>query len=308
MSKIEKALERAGYEKNSRPTGRSGSHEAAPPLGAMVASTPERRAKARREIALMLEPEIRGEQELEQLRIIHPAMPEASGVNAFRELRTKIIQASRGQGCAVLVTAPAGDSGTSFVAFNLGAAFAFDAENTAVVIDCNMRDPSFQRLPLARGVKGITDYVEDPRLNVADVIHSVGIRRLRVVPAGDNRDVPAEYLSSVRMQQLIQDIKQQYVERYVIVDAPPMTQAADVQVLLDFCDHVILVVPSGKVTEAQVAACARTIGQRKLLGVVFNDVPRPPLDWRSRLGIPTWRRLGATVRNMATHKKWRWRA
>lgn len=308
MSKIEKALHRARGDRTLQVVPRSGNVERSterqmvslPPAGA---STPAQRANASREIALMQEPQLRSRTSLEQERIIYPEMIEAGPVEAFREIRTKLIQRSGGRNCSVLVTSLDARSGTSFVSFNLGVAFAFDAGKTALVVDCNLRNPSSHRVLLDRQSRGITDYLEDPEMDVASIIYPVGIPRLRVVPAGGTREVPAEYFTSVRMQQLMQNIKQRYVERYVIVDAPPMTQSADVQILSELCDYVILVVPYGKVTEAQLTDAVKALGEQKLLGIVFNDEPRPPrVRWRDVFNSSFWLRLGRAVQRKPKQK------
>lgn len=285
MSKIEKALHRARGERNLQLVPRpeaAGSQQLVTVPGGVA--TPEQRAQASREIALMQEPQLRAPTALEQQRIIHPDMDEPGPVQAFREIRTKIIQRTGGRNCSVVVTAIDGSSGTSFVAFNLGVAFAFDAGKTALVVDCNLRRPSFHRLVLGERHLGITDYLENPELDLGEVIYPVGIPRLRVIPAGGDREVPVEYFTSARMQQLMQSIKQRYMERYVILDAPPMSQPADVQILLELSDYAILVVPYGKVTEAKLADSVKAIGEQKLIGIVFNNVPRPPrVGWRELL-------------------------
>ena len=89
------------------------------------------------------------------------------------------------------------------------------------------------------------------------------------------------------MKRLLDNIHQRYRERYIILDAPPMTESADTQIIADLCDYVLLVVPYGKVTDAQVDACAKAIGEKKLLGVVFNNELAPPdLGWRNLLRNP----------------------
>ena len=277
MSKIEKALHRARGDRSLQIVPRAGtaSQQLAPIPAAELAS-PEQRASAAREIALMQEPQLRSKTALDQERIIYPEMDEAGPVKAFREIRTKIVHRCAGRNCTIVVTSLHPKSGTSFVAFNLGVAFAFDAGKTALVMDCNLHHPSFHRLVLGGKRQGITDYLENPDMDIADIIYPVGIPRLRVVPAGDHREVPVEYFTSARMQQLMQVVKQRYNERYVILDSPPISQSADLQILMELCDYVILVVPYGKVTEAQLADAAKTIGEKKLMGIVFNSEPRPP--------------------------------
>lgn len=297
MSKIEKALHRARGERSLQIVSRSGEGAARqlPAVPAGEAPSPEHRANATREIALMQEPQLRSKTALDQERIIYPEMEEAGPVKAFREIRTKIVQRCGGRNCTIVVTSLNAGSGTSFVAFNLGVAFAFDAGKTALVMDCNLHHPSFHRFVSDEKFRGITDYLEHPEMDVADIIYPVGIPRLRVVPAGGNREVPVEYFTSVRMQQLMQVVKTRYPERYVILDSPPMSQSADLQILMDMCDYVILVVPYGKVTESQLADAAKTIGEKRLLGIVFNGEPRPPaLRQRSSKKKSWWRRLGSS--------------
>ena len=285
MSKIEKALNRAQGERSlqlvPRSPRRSQQLVLQPPA---AAPRSVQRASAAREIALIQEPQLRSRTALEQDRIIFPEMIDAGPVQAFRGIRTKLTQRSGGRNCSVVVTALDTNSGASFVALNLGVAFAFDAGKTALVMDCNRRDPSLHRLIPSKEQLGVTDYLDVPSIDVAQIIYPVGIPRLRVIPAGGNRDAPAEFFTSARMQELMQDIKERYSERYLIIDAPPMTQIADVQILSELSDHVILVVPYGKVTESQLTDAARTIGEQKLIGVVFNDEPRPPQGaWRNAM-------------------------
>jgi protein-tyrosine kinase len=277
MSKIEKALHRARGERKLQLVSRVDDpvRQLTPVPGNELPS-PEQRVNATREIASMQEPQLRSKTALEQERIIYPEMDETGPVKAFREIRTKIVQRCAGRNCTIVVTSLNSNSGTSFVAFNLGVAFAFDAGKTALVMDCNLHHPSFHRFVMDSNHRGITDYLEDPQMDIGDIVYPVGIPRLRVIPAGENREVPAEYFTSARMQQLMQIVKTRYQERYVILDSPPMSQSADVQILMDMCDFVILVVPYGKITEAQLADAAKTIGDKKLLGVVFNGEPRPP--------------------------------
>ena len=108
------------------------------------------------------------------------------------------------------------------------------------------------------------------------MIHPVGIERLRVIPSGGRREISAEYFTSVKMNQMLDSIKQRYRERYIILDAPPMTESADTQILAELCDYVVLVVPYGRTLDSQIDASVKTIGEKKLLGIIFNNEPAAP--------------------------------
>lgn len=288
MSKIEKALSRAKREAGMAlvPT----TSKIAPAVSDAAASGRELvhsradtvvapRATAE-SISKMRELEIRDRDELVKQRIISPDLGENAVVQAFREIRTRVLQHTQGRNGIILLTSVTGGSGNSFVAKNLGAAFAFDAGRTALLVDCNLRNPSLHRLFGETEKLGITDYLENSQLDVEDIIHPVGIERLRVIPAGSKHDIPAEYFTSQRVQKLLDGIRSRYADRFVILDAPPMSESADTRILAELSDYILLVVPYGRVTDMQVDGCIKALDSRKFIGIVFNDEPQPPrLDW-----------------------------
>lgn len=280
MSKIEKALNRAQSERqlmvvrsNDRPSG-STDQAARPPTASAAAL--EARARSSAAIAFMREVQPRTKAELEAARVIFPEMGENPTVKAFREIRTKIVQRTLGQNCVVMVTSVKAKSGTTFVATNLSAAFAFDEGKTALLVDCNLANPQLHRLVRGEKAKGLADYLENPGMDPADIIHPVGIERLRVITAGGRREAPGEYFTSEKMKQLLAAVRLRYPERFIIIDSPPVTDSADAQILAELCDYVVLVVPYGSVTRSQVETAVKAMDRNKLLGMVFNKEPRLP--------------------------------
>ena len=287
MSKIEKALAKARRDKGLAlvPTApRESVSEAGRELttvphsgsGVFSVADGESLARASEAIARMREQEIRSRGELAESRIIYPEMTGNGTVQAFREIRTKILQRTKGRNGVIMVTSVTGGGGSTFVTLNLGAAFAFDAGKTALLVDCNLRNPWLQKLLKDESPPGLMDYLENTDKDLAEIIHPVGIERLRVIPAGGQRDIPAEYFTSSRFKRMFENIRRRYAERFVILDAPPMTDSADTKILADLCDYVLLVVPYGRVTQAQIDESIKSIDSAKFLGVVFNNEPRLP--------------------------------
>lgn len=291
MSKIEKALRKArsggALRLVSPASSTEGNQTTALVSAAHVADEIENRAGAALAIARMREPQALMKSELEAERIIYPEMPDNAVAQAFRQLRTKIIQKTQSRNAIIMVTSVTSGGGSSFTALNLAVAFAFDAGKTALLLDCNFSRSSLNRMFPSDACQGLTDYLEHPEMDVGDVLHTVGIERLRVIPAGSKREIPAEYFTSVKMRRFLDSIKQRYRERYIILDAPPMTDSADSQILAELCDLVVLVVPYGKVTPSQLDASIKAIDPNKFLGVVFNGEPRPPAAaWAELLKKP----------------------
>jgi Mrp family chromosome partitioning ATPase len=208
--------------------------------------------------------------------IIHPQHTEEPAVQVFRELRTKIIQQSEGRNAVILVAAVSEGNGGTFIARNLAAAFAFDSAKTALLVDCNLRNPSVQRLLFNASLPGLADYFENPELDVSKIIHPVGIARLRAISTGELRKVRAEYFVSMKMRRLIDSLRERYLERFIILDGPPMSDIADIRILSELSDYVFVVARHGRATNAQIERGLSAISNTKLLGIVFNDEPRIP--------------------------------
>ena len=198
----------------------------------------------------------------------HP-MPE---VEAFRDLRTRLLDACGGRDFVTLVVPVSAGSGGSFVARNLAAAFAFDPARAALLIDCDLRNPTQQRtLAMADVDSGLVAYLDDPGLQPEDVIHATGVARLELLPVGTVAENGAEYFSSARMRLLLDSLRANRPERMLVLDAPPVRGTADARILADLADVVILVVGYGHDTPQAIADAAAVFDPAKFAGVVFNE-------------------------------------
>jgi capsular exopolysaccharide synthesis family protein len=274
MSKIEKALSKAREGRaNLQVVPVGGAPAASSPGTNITVSDPNAHPET---IPRMAKNEVRllGAGDLAQRGIIQPGGDPA--VQVFRELRTKIVQQSKGQNAAILVTSVSEGCGGSFIARNLGAAFAFDMGKTALLMDCNLKHPSVHRLLGEKPVWGLGEYFRNPDIDVKEIIHPVGIARFRVIPAGKQGEIPEEHFSSEKMKALMETLRRRYHERFIIVDGPPMSNIADIRILSELVDYVIIVAGYGRSTNAQISKCVDAISEKKLIGVVFNDEPRIP--------------------------------
>ncbi len=209
--------------------------------------------------------------ELEDLRIIHPGMQLNKVMHAFRELRTKVYQLANGrENFVLLVTSLGAGSGSSFVTTNLGAAIALDESKTAIIVDCNIYDPALHHMLPIEPDYGLVDYLENITLDLKDVIYSTGVRRMRVIPSGSRCQPGAELFTSSRMRRFIDELRNRYRDRYIVIDAPPIGTSADARILANLCDFVLIVVPFGRATEAQIHEAIVAIEPGKLAGVIFN--------------------------------------
>jgi protein-tyrosine kinase len=225
----------------------------------------ERRA-ASRSIARMSETTALTPLQMEDRAIIHRTDVARPEVDAFRELRTRLL-ATSDSNLVTLIAPVSRGSGGSFVARNLAVALAFDEAKSALLIDCDLRHPSqhaTMRIDPING--GLIDYLEHPEGDAADVLYDTGVPRLRLLPAGKPRETGAEYFSSFRMRLLMDSLRVRYPDRYIFLDSPPVKGAPDARILADLADVVILVAGYGCDTPA-----ASSFDPAKFAGVVFNE-------------------------------------
>lgn len=203
--------------------------------------------------------------------LIHRTGAARPEVDAFRDLRTRLL-ATADSNFVTLVAPVSRGSGGSFVARNLAVAFAFDEARSALLLDCDLRHPSqhaTMRVDCPNG--GLIDYLETPDADITDVLYDTGVPRLRLLPAGRSREIGVEYFSSFRMRLLLDSLRSRYPDRYIFLDGPPVRGGPDARILGDLADAIVLVTGYGRDTPAAIAQAAANFDPGKFAGVVFNQ-------------------------------------
>ena len=209
--------------------------------------------------------------ELSALKIIYPGMSQRNVLNAFRDLRTRLLQKSGGKNFVLLVSSLGLGGGSSFVAMNMAASFALDEKKTAVYIDANSEGSFADKILKSTADYGLMDYLDNEALDLRDIIYSSGVPRVRVIPPGMVGDTNVERLASVRMKKLLTNLKSRYDDRFVVIDVPPVSDSSIPRILSQMVDMAILVVPFGRVTQGQILSGIDAVGEDKFAGLVFNN-------------------------------------
>ena len=285
MSKIEEALKKAKASRGDNVTSIRASSNMMAARSAeksmvvgreTMGNSIVRHDTSTKEIALMNNGELLEQHELAEMRVIHSDMQDAGIANSYRDLRTKLIQHSQGRNFIAMLTSCVAGEDSSSTSLNLATAFSFDESKTSLLIDCNLNNPRLDAFLGLETDAGLTDYLENEHIDIESILHTTGIKRLKIIPAGTSRETATEYFTSLRMRQLMSGLLSRYDDRYIFMDAAPITESADTRILVELCDFVLLVVPYGRVTKNRIREAADAIGKDKLLGIVFNDIPRMP--------------------------------
>ena len=188
----------------------------------------------------------------------------------FDLLRTQVLQKMEAHGWrTIAIISPTPEAGKTFVAINLALSIAHQANKSALLVDLDLRRPkiaSYLGLPVS---KSLRDYL-DGTASLAQVLVNPSVPRLVIAPLLKPIANSSEVLSSKRIQLLLDDLRDRYESRIVVLDMPPILVADDALVILPHVDCVLLVLGDGRHSEAEIEETMRLIPNKNILGTVLN--------------------------------------
>jgi len=195
----------------------------------------------------------------------------------FRMLRTQVLKKMRDNDWQTLaITSPTAGEGKSLVASNLAVAIAMELNQTVLLVDMDLRNPSLNKYFSLKSEVGLKDYLERD-LNLQDVLINPSIKRMVILPGVGRAEDSAELLSSPKMASLVSDLKEQYDSRMIIFDVPPILQTDDVLLAANYFDATLLVLEDGKNKEAEISKSLQLLDGHNLIGTVLNKSHKPPM-------------------------------
>lgn len=195
----------------------------------------------------------------------------------FNMLRTKVLSKAKANNWRVIaITSPRENAGKSFTAVNLAISIALKEENSVLLADFDFRRPSIQKYFDITSDVGLADYFNS-NLSLSDVLirpDTNGLEslpeRLVLLPAGKKIKRSAELLSSTKMTNLVNELKNRYSDRIIIIDLPPLLDTADAMTFLNTADASLFVVAKGESTVDDIKSSMQLIDKKRLIGAIFN--------------------------------------
>ncbi|MCE9591166.1 MAG: CpsD/CapB family tyrosine-protein kinase [Planctomycetes bacterium] len=177
----------------------------------------------------------------------------------YRAIRTQILARARNRRLQThVITSSAPEEGKSVTSVNLGVTFSELRSQKTLLIEADLRKPSFQNLFRRNPTPGLTNYLRGEVDSIDKILHPSVYPNLQIIPAGD-RDVTGstELLSSPRMAALIERLKDRY--EHIFIDTPPVVTVTDACILGALCDETLLVVRLGKTPAGMVERAKRLL-------------------------------------------------
>lgn len=234
-----------------------------------------------------------------ETRLAVAASPDSVVAEAYRTLRTRLVQTAASKGArTLLVTSPTWEDKSS-VAANLAASLA-QAGYRTILVCADLRWGYAHQLLGVRDWGGLTNLL-NYETQVATELQSTTLQRLRVLPPGPPVADPAALLQRPALRAVIGELRAH--ADFVIIDAPSLLAGAETGPLSDLSEMILLVGDGRRSKRAQVrAAVGHMHAEGKVVGWVLDNVgrrrhlprPRGPIDVIDQPPLDEWPRVDAS--------------
>ncbi len=163
----------------------------------------------------------------------------------YRAIRTQILARCRNRRLQVhVVTSSNPEEGKSVTSLNLSIAFSELRDQRILLVEGDMRKPSFSKLFNRKFDIGLIQLLNGQLEDVDKALHPTVYENLAFLPAGGKDPVSStELLSSPRMAKLLERLKDRF--DHIFIDTPPIVTVTDAAILGAMADQTILVVRLG---------------------------------------------------------------
>jgi len=207
---------------------------------------------------------------LESSRVIH-GNDSLDVVTPYKILRTRVLQEMDKSDWRIMaVTAAHEGAGKTITAINLAMTIAQSGRRNVFLLDFDLRKPGIaSTLGIDYLKRGLGDYLSEDK-ELGDILWTVGIDNLVIVPGLGRFENSSELLTSKPMRELLSAMESEDGEPIVIVDLPPVLVTDDAMAISPMVDCLLFVVAEGETKRADVLHSIELLEDVDLAGVVLN--------------------------------------
>jgi exopolysaccharide/PEP-CTERM locus tyrosine autokinase len=193
----------------------------------------------------------------------------------YKILRTQILQKTKKDHLnTIMFTGPRPNEGKSLTTVNTAISIAQEIDQTVLIVDTDLRNPSIHKYFGLSGKMGLVDFLKRDIPIPELLIHPEGIGKLVILSGGKPAGDAAELIKSPQMVELVHELKHCYQDRYVLFDLPPVLNYADALAFAPLVDGIVLVIEAGRTTREDLAETLELFKNFNVFGFVLNKVTR----------------------------------
>lgn len=210
--------------------------------------------------------------EVKNEKLVTITQPYSPIAEEYRKLKSMILRITKNDFLnTIMITSAIDSEGKSVTAINLAVTLSQAIDHSILLIDADLRKPMIHKYLGIEYEYGLSDYLTRD-IDISEVMIKTGIGKLVFIPAGRNVDNPLELLSSEKMKALINEVKQRYRDRYVIIDTPPILSFTESIAMGANVDGIVFVVKEGHAPKTMIEDALNLVKGLNVLGIVFNGV------------------------------------
>jgi succinoglycan biosynthesis transport protein ExoP len=200
----------------------------------------------------------------------HPQLDKPSALQ--ESIRSLYAKCSRNKDRkTIMVTSSNPGDGKTFLALAL-AQFAAKTEKKVLIIEADMRKPTFAERLQTHGKVGLVDYLRNDKVSFDDAIQKTAIPYLDVITAGRVAIDSTELLMNGKLASLLAAAKAAY--DFVLIDSPPERKMMDACIMAPMVDSILYCARWGSTDNDSVAAGIKQLKLEKgnVIGIVLGKV------------------------------------
>ena len=208
-----------------------------------------------------------------------PKSPISEGYNSLRS--ALLYSTATGLPKTMLVTSSQPSEGKSTTSIAIARGMA-RLGRSVVLLDLDLRRPALHRaIPMlnAQNSCGVSSILTS-QSKVDEALRETDLETLKVITSGPIPPSPTELLSSSRMNQLLEELKERF--DLVLLDSPPVLGLADSPLMAALVDGVVIVIQSDRSRRGSLKASLRRLRNMRtnVLGAVLTKFD--PTDMGNR--------------------------
>jgi protein-tyrosine kinase len=196
--------------------------------------------------------------------------PDSYEAENFKLLRAQIMFAKdRKRPRTIMITSSAPSEGKTFVSANLAVSIAEGIDEHVLLVDCDLRRPNLHQMFGLSSSYGLIEYLTGKK-KLEELLIKTKINKLSLLQAGHSSNNTSELLASEAMKSFLEEIKNRYDDRIIVLDTAPSNVLAEANILSNFVDGIIFVIMAEKTPRELIRKAIAGLGKDKILGIVFN--------------------------------------
>ena len=208
---------------------------------------------------------------------VTPDAPQTPIAREFRVIKRPVLENAQGKsgarvkdGNMVMVTSALSGEGKSFCAVNLALSMAMELDNTVLLVDADVANPSVLEILGLPQAPGLLDVLTDPLRDLSSVMLRTNVDKLSILPAGTRHERATELLASDAMTRLVHEMASRYPDRIIVFDSPPLLLTTESPVLATHMGQIVVVVEADQTTSNAVKQALATLERCPVVTTLLN--------------------------------------